>query len=130
MGLIMPPEPQNGDINTRIALLEANIKAKQETERSNSDKLDVILARLERLSVLEERQAVHHDDFRKVEQEHRVLWDALNEAQKRISTLELETTAYVSYAKGQNKLLYAMMGVAGSVFIKVLFFASANGMTF
>lgn len=126
----MPPEPQNGDINTRIALLEANIKAKQETERSNSDKLDVILARLERLSVLEERQAVHHDDFRKVEQEHRVLWDALNEAQKRISTLELETTAYVSYAKGQNKLLYAMMGVAGSVFIKVLFFASANGMTF
>lgn len=130
MGLIMPPEPQNGDINTRIALLEANIKAKQETERSNSDKLDVILARLERLSVLEERQAVHHDDFRKVEQEHRVLWDTLNEAQKRISTLELETTAYVSYAKGQNKLLYAMMGVAGSVFIKVLFFASANGMTF
>lgn len=126
----MPPEPQNGDINTRIALLEANIKAKQETERSNSDKLDVILARLERLSVLEERQAVHHDDFRKVEQEHRVLWDALNDAQKRISTLELETTAYVSYAKGQNKLLYAMMGVAGSVFIKVLFFASANGMTF
>ena len=130
MGLIMPPEPQNGDINTRIALLEATIKAKQETERSNSDKLDVILARLERLSVLEERQAVHHDDFRKVEQEHRVLWDALSEAQKRISTLELETTAYVSYAKGQNKLLYAMMGVAGSVFIKVLFFASANGMTF
>lgn len=130
MGLIMPPEPQNGDINTRIALLEANIKAKQETERSNSDKLDVILARLERLSVLEERQAVHHEDFRKVEQEHRVLRDALSEAQKRISTLELETTAYVSYAKGQNKLLYAMMGVAGSVFIKVLFFASANGMTF
>lgn len=126
----MPPEPQNGDINTRIALLEANIKAKHDTERSNSDKLDVILARLERLSVLEERQSAHHEDFQKVEQEHRVLWDALNDARKRISTLELETTAYVSYAKGQNKLLYAMMGVAGSVFIKVLFFASANGMTF
>lgn len=126
----MPPEQPNCDINTRIALLEANTKAKQETERSNSDKLDVILARLERISILEERQSAHYEDFQKVEQEHRVLWDALNDAKKRISTLELETTAYVSYAKGQNKLLYAMMGVAGSVFIKVLFFASANGMTF
>ena len=120
--------PQD-DLNTRVTVLEAALKATAENDKQLNSKLDAILMQLQKLSVLEERQATHHEDFDRLNSDSDLIWKAINELRAKTHAVELEYTAFSSYAKGQSKLVYALLGVAGGIFVKMLFFASANGMS-
>ncbi len=110
------------DHERRISLTEQSVASLKQTNEGITTKLDLILAQVTRVALLEEK--------------HTTLMTDNNRAHSKISSLEKdieelgrESREFISYTKGQNKIVLAIGGVVAMLFIKMLFFTAGNGMT-
>lgn len=110
------------DQGQRVALTEKSVSAMERTMEAVSTKLDLILAQITRVAILEEKHSTQQAD---VNRAHAKI-DALA---KEVEGLAKETRAFISYSQGRDKVLWALGAVVLGLFIKALFFASSHGMT-
>ena len=92
------------------------------TNEGITTKLDLLLAQMTKVALLEERNINQQVDLSRA---HSKI--ASNEA--KLEALSEESKAFMNYTKGQNKVLWALSGAVGVLLIKVLFFAANSGMT-
>lgn len=106
----------------RISLTEQAVMSLKSTNEGITTKLDLLLAQMTKVALLEERNVNQQVDLTRA---HSKI--AANEA--KLDTLAKESLAFINYTKGQNRVLWALSGAVGVLLIKVLFFASSHGMT-
>lgn len=121
------------DHEKRMSLLELSSDTVKETMAGVSTKLDLILAQITRVAILEEKHQTQqadvtraHDKIQTVEKKHDAKLEKLEES---LSSLAKETREFINYSKGRDKMLYVIGGAVGLLAIKVLFFAASHGMT-
>jgi len=113
-----PPPCQDHD--RRLALVEQTMSGIRSTNEQISSKLDVLIAAMTKVALLEERHLSQQVD--------------LNRAHDRIGKLEdglaahIKTTeAFINYSKGRDKVLWAMGVAVAALIVKALFFAANIG---
>ena len=106
----------------RLTLLEHSSAATQKVMEAVSTKLDLILAQITKVAILEER---HNNQQLDVDRAH----GKIERIEKSVETLGIETRAFISYSQGRDKVLWTIAAAVAALFIKVLFFAANNGMT-
>lgn len=110
------------DHEKRISLTERSVNTMERTMDAVSTKLDLILAQITKVAILEEKHSnliIDNDRAHKKISDLGTKFDALAE----------ESRAFMNFSKGQNKVLWALGGVVGVLLIKVLFFTAQHGMT-
>jgi len=105
----------------RIALTEKSVSHMERTMEAVSTKLDLILAQITKVAILEEK---HSNLFLDNDRAHKKIADNV----EKLDRLSEETRAFMNYTKGQNKILWAVGGTVFALWIKIMFFASSHGM--
>lgn len=106
----------------RLTMAERNLSSVEKVMDAVSTKLDLILAQITKVAILEEK---HSNLIIDNDRAHKKISDLTDKFDK----LADETKAFMNYSKGQNKVLWAIGGVVMALVIKALFFAANNGMT-
>ena len=110
------------DHGQRLALTEQAVMSLKLTNEGMTTKLDLILAQITRVAVLEEKHSTQAQDITRAHTKIEANSDKLD-------ALAEESRAFMSYTKGQNTVLWAIGSVVFALFIKVLFFTASHGMT-
>lgn len=113
------------DHEKRLALTEQAVMSIKQTSEGMTTKLDLILAQITKVAILEEK---HSNLLIDNDRAHRKISDVTG----KLDTLAEESRAFMNYTKGQNKqnkVLWAIGAIVAGLFVKVLFFASSHGMT-
>ena len=106
----------------RISLTEQAVLSIKQTSEGMTTKLDLILAQITRVAILEEKHSTQQIDITRAH--------AKNEAlTKELEALSRETRSFIAYSQGRDKVLWAIGLVVMGLFIKALFFAASTGMT-
>ena len=109
------------DHEKRISLTEQAVLSLMHTNEGMTTKLDLILAQVTKVAILEER---HNNQQVDVTRAHA----KIGAVEKDLETMSREARNFISYSQGRDKVLWAI-GVAVMVlFVKVLFFTAATGM--
>ena len=103
-------------------MAERKLSSVEKVMDAVSTKLDLILAQITKVAILEEK---HSNLIIDNDRAHKKISDLTDKFDK----LAEETKAFMNYSKGQNKVLWAIGGVVMALVIKALFFAANNGMT-
>lgn len=103
-------------------MVERNVSSVEKVMDAVSTKLDLILAQITKVAILEEK---HSNLIIDNDRAHKKIGDLTDKFDK----LAEETKAFMNYSKGQNKVLWTIGGVVMALVIKALFFAANNGMT-
>lgn len=111
-----------GDHEKRISLTERSVTSMERTMEAVSTKLDLILAQITRVAILEEKHSTQQTDLNRAHSK-------IAELTGKHDTLAEEIRAFMNFTKGQNKVLWVLGTAVAGLFIKVLFFAANNGMT-
>lgn len=106
----------------RIALIEHINAQTSLTMEAVSGKLDLILAQITRVAILEEKHTTQQVDVTRAHARIATLESSLN-------SLSVEAREFINYSKGRDKVLWAIGGGLAMLTIKVLFFAASHGMT-
>ena len=121
-----PPCAENAkmlaDHGQRIALTEKSVHSMERTMEAVSTKLDLILAQITRVAILEEKHSTQQADVTRAHAK-------IESNQVKLDALAVESRAFINYTKGQNKILWALAGAVGVLLVKVLFFTASHGMT-
>jgi hypothetical protein len=115
------PMPCN-DHEKRLALTEQAVMSIKQTSEGMTTKLDLILAQITKVAILEEK---HSNLLIDNDRAHSKIADVTDKLDK----LAEESRGFMNYTKGQNKILWAIGSVVLGLLIKALFFAANNGMT-
>lgn len=120
----VPPEKTFpcADHAQRIALNEKSVSSVERTMEAVSTKLDLILAQITKVAILEEK---HSNLLIDNDRAHKKIADIVEKLDK----LAEETRGFIKYTEGQNKVLWAIGAVVLGLLIKALFFAANHGMT-
>lgn len=110
------------DHERRISLTEQSVASLKQTNEGIRTKLDLILAQVTRVALLEEKHTSLMTDNNRAH-------NKIAGLEKDIEKLGLESREFINYTKGQNKIIWAIGGVVAMMFVKILFFAAGNGMT-
>jgi hypothetical protein len=116
------PLPPCTDHERRIALLEQSVDSLKRTNEGVSTKLDLILAQVTKVAILEEK---HNTQVLDITRAH----DKVSRVEEKHDALAIEIRAFMNQMKGQSKILWSLGAVVGMLLIKVLFFAAGQGMT-
>lgn len=103
-------------------MAERNLSSVEKVMDAVSTKLDLILAQITKVAILEEK---HSNLIIDNDRAHKKISDLTD----KFDALATESRAFMNYTKGQNKILWAISGVVMALVIKALFFAANNGMT-
>lgn len=114
--------PPCAEHEKRLALTERSVSSMERTMEAVSTKLDLILAQITRVAILEEKHTNQQSDLNRAHSK-------IADLSSKHDTLAEEIRAFMNFAKGQGKVLWALGGVVGLLLIKVLFFAAGQGMT-
>ena len=106
----------------RLTMAEKNLSSVEKVMDAVSTKLDLILAQITKVAILEEK---HSNLIIDNDRAHKKISDLTD----KFDRLAEETKAFINYSKGQNKVLWTIGGVVMALVIKALFFAANNGMT-
>lgn len=106
----------------RISLLEQSAGQTQRTMEAVSTKLDLILAQITKIALLEQK---HDNSTLDINRAH----TKIEQLAKEVDALAIETRNFISYSKGMTKVIWSIGGVVFALLVKVLFFAASNGMT-
>jgi hypothetical protein len=106
----------------RISITEQSVSHMERTMESVSTKLDLILAQITKVAILEEK---HSNLFVDNDRAHK----KIGAVEKDLDALALEARAFINYTQGREKVLWAIGAAVLMLGVKVLFFASAHGMT-
>jgi thiamine biosynthesis lipoprotein ApbE len=110
------------DHEKRLALTEQAVMSIKQTSEGMTTKLDLILAQITKVAILEEK---HSNLLIDNDRAHSKIADVTDKLDK----LAEESRGFMNYTKGQNKVLWAIGSVVLGLLIKALFFAANNGMT-
>ena len=110
------------DHSQRLAINEKSVHSVERTMEAVSTKLDLILAQITKVAILEEK---HSNLILDNDRAHKKIDDVSD----KLGSLSEESKAFMNYTKGQNKVLWVLAGGVAGLFVKVLFFAASNGMT-
>lgn len=110
------------DHERRISLTEQSVASLKQTNEGITTKLDLILAQVTRVALLEEKHTTLMMDNNRAH-------DKIGNLEKDADRLGIECREFINYTKGQNKILWGIGAVVATLFIKVVFFAAGNGMT-
>ena len=103
-------------------MAERNLSSVEKVMDAVSTKLDLILAQITKVAILEEK---HSNLIIDNDRAHKKISDLTDKFDK----LAEETKAFINYTKGQSKVLWAIGMAVSALVIKALFFAANNGMT-
>lgn len=106
----------------RISLTEQAVMSIKQTSEGMTTKLDLILAQVTKVAILEER---HNNQAIDITRAH----SKIESLEEKHDELAQEIRAFMNQMKGQSKVLWAIGGVVGMLLIKVLFWSSSHGMT-
>ena len=106
----------------RIALTEQSVASLKQTNEGITTKLDLILAQVTRVALLEEKHTNLMVDNNRAH-------DKISDITKSLETLSRESRDFMAYTRGQGRVLWWISGAVAALFIKILFFAAGNGMT-
>ena len=110
------------DHEKRLSLTEHSVDTVERTMEAVSTKLDLILAQITKVAILEEK---HQNQGIDITRAH----DKISKLEAKHDDLAVEIRAFMNQMKGQSKILWAIGSVVGMLLVKVLFFAANNGMT-
>ena len=110
------------DHEKRLALTEQAVMSIKHTSEGMTTKLDLILAQITKVAILEEK---HSNLLIDNDRAHKKI-ETVN---REVEELAKETRAFISYSQGRDKVLWALGAVVLGLFVKALFFASSHGMT-
>jgi hypothetical protein len=105
----------------RISLTEQAVMSLKNTNEGITTKLDLLLAQMTKVALLEERNVTQQIDLGRAHSK-------IESNADKLEALSVESRAFMNYAKGQNKVLWAIGTVVGGLLVKALFFAANNGM--
>lgn len=106
----------------RLSLSDQSLASLKQTNEGITTKLDLILAQITRVALLEEKHTNLMTDNNRAHSKIGCL-------EKTVEDLARESRDFMAYTKGQNKALWWIGGIVAALFIKVVFFAAGNGMT-
>lgn len=120
-----------------IKALAQRDEALQKSMDGVSTKLDLILAQITKVAVLEEKHSNQtvdltraHDKIGKLEKE---LDEKAGSLKRELDELSKEARGFINHTNGMAKMAWLLWTCLGAgvvtLFVKVLFFASAHGMT-
>ena len=115
-------QPPCADHSQRLALTEKSVAGMERVMEAVSTKLDLILAQITKVAILEEK---HSNLIIDNDRAHKKISDLAD----KVDVLAVETRKFISYSEGRDKVLWALGAVVLGLFIKVLFFTSSHGMT-
>ena len=116
-----PPTPCAAH-EQRIALTEQAVMSLKQTNEGITTKLDLLLAQMTKVALLEERNITQQQDLTRAHAK-------IEANAKTLDTLAIESRAFMAYAQGRDKVLWALGGVVLALLVKAMFFASSHGMT-
>lgn len=105
----------------RISLTEQAVMSLKQTNEGITTKLDLLLAQMTKVALLEERNVTQQVDLTRAHAK-------IEANEVKFEKLADESRAFMNYAKGQNKVLWSLSCAVGVLLIKVLFFAANSGM--
>lgn len=106
----------------RLTMAEKNLSSVEKVMDAVSTKLDLILAQITKVAILEEK---HSNLIIDNDRAHKKISDLTDKFDK----LAEETKAFMNYSKGQQKVMWTIGTAVAALVIKALFFAANNGMT-
>ena len=106
----------------RLALTEQAVMSLKSTNEGITTKLDLLLAQMTKVALLEERNITQQQDLTRAHAK-------IESNAKLLDALAIESRAFMSYAQGRDKVLWALGGIVMALLVKALFFAAHNGMT-
>ncbi|MDD5176256.1 MAG: hypothetical protein PHQ05_07545 [Sterolibacterium sp.] len=106
----------------RLSITEQSVAHMERTMEAVSTKLDLILAQITKVAILEEK---HSNLIIDNDRAHKKIGDL----GKEMSDLAKETRAFINYSQGRDKVLWAIGAGVLLLGVKVLFFAASHGMT-
>lgn len=110
------------DHEKRISINERAVSTVERTMEAVSTKLDLILAQITKVAILEEK---HSNLIIDNDRAHKKIADI----SEKLDRLSEDTRGFMKYTEGQNKVLWAIGSVVLGLLIKALFFAAGHGMT-
>lgn len=105
----------------RISLTEQAVMSLKSTNEGITSKLDLLLAQMTKVALLEERNITQQLDLSRAHSNIKSNADKLE-------VLAVESRAFMNYTKGQTKVLWVIGAVVFGLLVKTLFFAANNGM--
>lgn len=109
------------DHERRLSLTEQSVQSLKATNEGITTRLDLILAQITRVTLLEEK---HTNLYIDNDRAHKKIHDL----DRSHDELARESREFMAYTRGQNKILWAIGAATAAMFIKVAFFAANNGM--
>lgn len=109
------------DHEKRISLTEQAVMSMKQTSEGMTAKLDLILAQVTKVAILEER---HNNQQLDVGRAHNKIEGLTSE----LESLARETRSFIAYSQGRDKVLWAIGVAVMGLVIKALFFAASSGM--
>jgi tetrahydromethanopterin S-methyltransferase subunit G len=109
---------------SKIISLDAGASEMRKTLEGVSTKLDLILAQITKVAVLEEK---HSNQTADVNRAH----SYIAKLEKDVDTLSIEVREFMAYSRGMARTAWAVWGLLSGlvmgIFIKMIFFMGANG---
>lgn len=105
----------------RISLTEQAVMSLKQTNEGITTKLDLLLAQMTKVALLEERNITQQVDLTRAHAK-------IEANSEKLDKLAEESRAFINYSKGQNKVLWTISGAVLALIVKALFFAANNGM--
>jgi hypothetical protein len=110
------------DHSQRLALTEKSVVGMERVMEAVSTKLDLILAQITKVAILEEK---HSNLIIDNDRAHKKISDLA----EKVDVLAVETRKFISYSEGRDKVLWALGAVVLALLVKALFFAASHGLT-
>lgn len=117
-----PDRPPCTDHEKRISLTEQAVMSIKQTSEGMTTKLDLILAQITRVAILEEKHQTQQVDVTRAHSKIEGLEDT-------VDALARETRNFIAYSQGRDKVLWVIGAAVLALFVKALFFAAKSGMT-
>ena len=106
----------------RLTMAEKNLSSVEKVMDAVSTKLDLILAQITKVAILEEKHSALIIDN---DRAHKKISDLA----EKFDRLAEESRAFMNYSKGQQKVMWAIGAAVSALVIRALFFAANHGMT-
>lgn len=106
----------------RLTMAEKAVSSVEKVMEAVSTKLDLILAQITKVAILEEKHSnliVDNDRAHK----------KIAALEKKHDDLATEIRAFMNFSKGQQKVMWAIGVAVSALVVKALFFAANHGMT-
>lgn len=110
------------EYDKRLTMAEKAVNSVEKVMEAVSTKLDLILAQITKVAILEEK---HSNLIVDNDRAHKKISDLTD----KLDRLAEETRAFMNYSKGQQKVMWAIGTAVAALVIKALFFAANHGMT-